>query len=182
MFALASNWRWLQWAGRTRWSSEILINGSEFCFCFFLKIRVFFLFCDRVRVQVVVGSGGGFRVSRTQSLGFLGSLWLLWDCRTSGRLRALQAHQHCPSRLFLWGFPTETYPATPAHLSSPRMLPRGLWMHVLLHNLTFKTRVGALSVPLLMSISEAISVLFHCNETSAAQKLWVIKPGPWSWS
>ena len=29
----------------------------------------------------------------------------------------------------------------------------------------------ALSVPLLMSMSEAFSVLFHCNKTSATQKL-----------
>ena len=41
---------------------------------------------------------------------------------------------------------------------------------------------GALSVPLLMSMSESFSVLFHCNKASATQKLWVIKPGPWSWS
>ena len=30
---------------------------------------------------------------------------------------------------------------------------------------------GAPSVPLLMSMSEASSVLFHCNNTSATQKL-----------
>ena len=37
---------------------------------------------------------------------------------------------------------------------------------------------GAPSVPLLMSMSEASSVLFHCNNTSATQKLRVIKPVP----
>ena len=37
---------------------------------------------------------------------------------------------------------------------------------------------GALSILLLMSMSEAFSVLFHCNKNSATQKLRVIKPGP----
>ena len=41
---------------------------------------------------------------------------------------------------------------------------------------------GALSVPLLMSMSEAFSVLCHCNKTSATEKLWIFQPGPWSWS
>ena len=37
---------------------------------------------------------------------------------------------------------------------------------------------GALSVPLLMSMSEAFSVLSHNHKTSALQKLRIIKPGP----
>ena len=37
---------------------------------------------------------------------------------------------------------------------------------------------GSLSVPLLMSMSEAFFVLFHCNKTSATRKLCMIKTGP----
>lgn len=33
---------------------------------------------------------------------------------------------------------------------------------------------GALSIPLLMCMFKAFSVLFHCNKTSTTQKLWVI--------
>ena len=45
-----------------------------------------------------------------------------------------------------------------------------------------KLASGALSVPLLMFMSQTFSVLFHYNKTSATQKLWVIKPGPLSLS
>ena len=34
-----------------------------------------------------------------------------------------------------------------------------------------KLASGALSVPLLMSMSQTFCVLFHCNKTSATQKL-----------
>ena len=33
-----------------------------------------------------------------------------------------------------------------------------------------------------MSVSEAFSVLFHRNKTSATQEPWVVKPSLWSWS
>ena len=35
---------------------------------------------------------------------------------------------------------------------------------------------GALSIPLLMSVSEVFSVFFLCNKTSAIQKLCMINP------
>lgn len=79
-----------------------MTKGREFYFCFFfLKIRVFFLFYDRVQVQVVVGSGGGLRVSRTQFLG------LPWLSVAALRLQDVWSAQgvagspHCPSRLSL---------------------------------------------------------------------------------
>ena len=43
-----------------------------------------------------------------------------------------------------------------------------------------KTSRGALSVPLLMSMSETFSVLFHFNKTLLHKSSSVIKPGLWS--
>ena len=45
-----------------------------------------------------------------------------------------------------------------------------------------KTSKWGTLCPLLMSMSEASSVPFHCNKTSATQEPCVVKPGLWCWS